>query len=115
MRKERPTVADFISPDELHQRRQRGDAPVIVDVRGTEEYLAGHVPGALHIPADDLPNRLEDIPRDRTVVTYCSMRHRGQSRSERAAALLRERGYDVQVLEGGLPAHEATGLPVERG
>ena len=42
------------------------------------------------------------------------MRHRGDSRSERAAALLRESGYDARALEGGLPAWEAAGFPVER-
>jgi phage shock protein E len=42
------------------------------------------------------------------------MRHRGSSRSERAAALLRESGYDASALEGGFPAWEAAGYPVER-
>ncbi len=43
------------------------------------------------------------------------MRHRGSSRSERTAALLRESGYDAQALDGGFPAWEAAGYPVERG
>jgi rhodanese-related sulfurtransferase len=42
------------------------------------------------------------------------MRHRGDSRSERAAALLRESGHDARALEGGFPAWEAAGFPVER-
>ena len=42
------------------------------------------------------------------------MRHRGGARSERAAALLRESGYDAQALDGGFPAWEAGGHPVER-
>jgi rhodanese-related sulfurtransferase len=41
------------------------------------------------------------------------MRHRGQSRSERAAALLRESGYQAQALDGGFPAWEKAGYPVE--
>ena len=42
------------------------------------------------------------------------MRHRGESRSDRTAALLRESGYEAQALDGGFPAWEAAGLPVER-
>ena len=41
------------------------------------------------------------------------MRHRGSSRSEQAAALLRESGYDAQALDGGFPAWNEAGLPVE--
>jgi rhodanese-related sulfurtransferase len=43
------------------------------------------------------------------------MRHRGDSRSERAAALLRESGFEARALDGGVPAWEAAGLPVELG
>lgn len=43
------------------------------------------------------------------------MRHRGNSRSERATALLRGSGYDAKALEGGFPAWEAAGYPVEKG
>jgi len=43
------------------------------------------------------------------------MRHRGSSRSERAATLLRASGYDARALDGGFPAWEAAGYPVERG
>jgi rhodanese-related sulfurtransferase len=39
-------------------------------VRGADEYAAGHIPGALHIPGDELPRRRGEIPRDRPVVTY---------------------------------------------
>jgi rhodanese-related sulfurtransferase len=43
------------------------------------------------------------------------MRHRGDSRSERTAALLRESGYHARALDGGFPAWQAAGLPVEQG
>lgn len=43
------------------------------------------------------------------------MRHRGRSRSERVAALLRESGYDAQALDGGFPAWEAAGYTIEKG
>ena len=61
---------DLISPAELHERRQTADPPTVIDVRGPEEYAEGHLPGALHIPADQLANNLDAIRRDRPVVTY---------------------------------------------
>ena len=44
--------------------------PTVIDVRGDEEYAAGHIPGARHIPGDRLAARLEELPRDRPVVIY---------------------------------------------
>ena len=107
-------MSDLIEPTAVRALQRSGDAPVIVDVRGVDEYASGHLPAARHIPASELAQRLDELPRERPVVTYCTMRHRGDSRSEHAAALLRERGYDARALDGGLPAWEAAGLPVER-
>ena len=61
---------DYISPQELHEQLGTPQAPVVIDVRGDEEYAAGHIPGARHIPGDGLSQRLDEIPRDRTVVAY---------------------------------------------
>lgn len=63
-------MSGLISPEELHRRKTLAQTPTIIDVRGAAEYAAGHVPGALHIPADELPRRLAEIPRERPVVTY---------------------------------------------
>jgi rhodanese-related sulfurtransferase len=63
-------VSELVSPEELHRRRTLPQAPTIIDVRGADEYAAGHIPGALHIPGDELPRRRGEIPRDRPVVTY---------------------------------------------
>ena len=61
---------DYISPNDLHRREHAASAPTVIDVRGPDEYGAGHVPGALNIPADQLRERLADIPTNRPVVTY---------------------------------------------
>jgi rhodanese-related sulfurtransferase len=44
--------------------------PTVIDVRSPDEYRAGHLPGALNIPADQLQEHLADVPTDRPVVTY---------------------------------------------
>lgn len=72
---------------------------VIVDVRSPEEFEHDHVQGAINIPLDSLPSRLSDLPRSATIVTACG---KGGGRSERAAELLRERGFRfVRSLCGG--------------
>ena len=103
----------YISVEKLHVLHST--QPVtIIDVRSDDEYRTGHIPGAIHLPADALSSRLDTIPSDRPVIAYCSMRHRGSSRSERVVTLLRESGYDAKALEGGIPAWESATYPVER-
>jgi rhodanese-related sulfurtransferase len=92
---------------------QAASTAVIVDVREPDEYAAGHVAGARNIPLDALGDHLNELTRDRMVVTYCFMSHRGASRGERAAALLATSGFDARALDGGYPGWKAAGLPVE--
>jgi rhodanese-related sulfurtransferase len=61
---------DLIRPEALHARQQAEQPVTIIDVRGDDEYAAGHIPGARHIPADEISQRLAEIPRGRPVVTY---------------------------------------------
>jgi rhodanese-related sulfurtransferase len=61
---------NYVSPEALRQLQQTGQTPTIIDVRGEEEYLNGHIPGALHIPADELPHRLAELPPDQPIITY---------------------------------------------
>ncbi len=63
-------MSDYVTPERLREQQLAGRAPTIVDVRGAEEYQAGHVPGARHVPLDELPRRLAELPRGRPVVTY---------------------------------------------
>ena len=65
-------------------------APFVIDVRQAAEYEAGHVPGAIHIGAGELPERLEELPRDRPIATVCASGYR----SSVAASMLRARGFD---------------------
>lgn len=97
-------VCDLMTPEQIQSASPQ---PLIIDVRSAKEYAAGHLPGARNLPLDKLKKlaaRAEALPKDRTIVTYCNMHHPGQSRGERAAALLAERGYTAAALAGGYSA-----------
>lgn len=84
---------------------------VVVDVREWDEWAAGHLPGARHLPLGTLRERLDEIPADRPVVVYCQ----SGNRSTTAASLLQAYGRrPVFGLAGGLTAWREAGLPVER-
>jgi rhodanese-related sulfurtransferase len=59
-----------VTRDEFLRRLEAGDITV-VDVRPSEEYAAGHIPGAMSLPLDELAERLADLPHDTTIVAYC--------------------------------------------
>lgn len=71
-------------------QRIRANGLVIVDVRGRSEYAKQHISGALNIPVGHIPRRLNEIPRDCTVITQCATGYRSQI----AASLLRSYGYN---------------------
>ena len=108
-------MEELIEPQAVRRKQEAGEPFVLLDVRGTDEYAAGHIPGARRLSADELERCLDELSPSTPVVTYCSMRHKGASRSERAAALLRERGYNARALDGGLPAWQAIGGAVDTG
>jgi rhodanese-related sulfurtransferase len=101
--------ANGVDHDELERLLATGEACVI-DVRPRQEFEHGHLAGAVSIPLDDLPGRLDDLPRDRLIVTYC----RGEYClfADEAVQLLRERGFRVARLEGGWPEWSAEGRPI---
>jgi predicted sulfurtransferase len=60
-----------ITPDEVRELLKKNQA-VLIDVRGESAYKAGHIKGALWIAANEIGDRAKDLPRDKTIVTYCS-------------------------------------------
>jgi rhodanese-related sulfurtransferase len=101
-----------VSLDEL-RRRVRAGAVTVIDVRPEEEYLAGHIPGAISIPVAQLKRRLAEIPKRREVIAYC----RGPYcvYSVEAVGILRDHGYRARRADEGLPEWRVAGLPVEQG
>lgn len=102
---------DVISRDQLLDRLDAGDV-VVLDVRPQVEFAAGHVAGAVNIPAEDLAEHLRLLPDGKQVVAYC----RGPFcvLSVDAVRLLRDAGRPAVLLEDGYPEWAGAGLPVER-
>jgi glyoxylase-like metal-dependent hydrolase (beta-lactamase superfamily II)/rhodanese-related sulfurtransferase len=90
----------------LDELQARPSNAAVVDVREPEEFVSGHVPGAVNLPQADLANRLDEVPRDRPVFVICQ----GGFRSLRAAQFLRQCGFsDVASVKGGTEAWRAAG------
>ena len=109
------TAKDTLEPvpaRELLERVRKG-LVMVLDVRPSEEFAAGHVPGAVNIPIDELEKRLRELPKRKEIVAYC----RGPYclMSYDAVALLRKKGLRSRRLEDGMPEWRVAGLPVERG
>jgi rhodanese-related sulfurtransferase/predicted transcriptional regulator len=91
---------DAIGREELVERLRRGDV-VLVDVRPSQEFEAGHIDGARSIPLKELEDRLAELPGDREVVAYC----RGPfcAYAHDAVRRLRAAGREARRLEEGWP------------
>jgi rhodanese-related sulfurtransferase len=100
-----------VQSDEL-LRRVRNGAVTVLDVRPSEEYRAGHIPGALSVPVSELKKRLAELPKDREVVAYC----RGPYcvMAIEAVELLRKKGFNAHRLEQGVVDWRARGWRIER-
>ncbi len=108
------TVKDELEPlprEELLARAREGLVTVI-DVRPTEEYAAGHVPGAINIPLGELEQRLDELAANQEIVAYCRGPHCVLAFD--AVARLREQGYQARRLQDGYPEWKSAGLPVEQ-
>ena len=100
-----------ISVDRLAQTLREGTI-VLLDVRSSAEWAAGHIPGAQHIPLGYLPDQLMSLSTSRPVIVHCQ----AGARSAIAASLLRAHGFpQVITLAGGFNEWQAAGQPVHHG
>lgn len=102
-----------LTQEELWQRLESKDRLVVLDVRPHEEYAAGHIPGAISIPLNELKKRVKELPKNKQIVAYC----RGPlcALAPEAARYLKTKGYRVKRLAEGAPDWEAAGMPLDRG
>lgn len=115
-----PARRTYLGPDdtlavdtaELLRRMESGDV-VVLDVRPAAEYDGGHLPGAVHIPLDELEQRLAELPRDREIVAYC----RGQYcvLAHDAVRVLSGHGFTARRAADGVLEWRVAGVPVETG
>ena len=105
-------MEDVDQPPDLTVQDLDPAAPVppghaVLDVREQDEWDAGHIAGATHIPLGELPSRLDELP-DEDLLVVC----RSGGRSMRASAWLNHTGFTARNLTGGLRAWTAAGLPL---
>jgi rhodanese-related sulfurtransferase len=103
-----------ITVAELRQLLDSGAEPLIVDVRspGAAALEFQRIPGALHVPLDQVGKHVKDLPRDRDVILYCTCPN--EASAAQAAKLLKDHGFTrVRPLHGGLDAWIEAGYDVE--
>ncbi len=101
-----------ITVEEAIEMLKAGDA-VLLDVRTPEEYYEEHVAGAKWIPLDELPERLEELDRERAILAcFC----RSGMRSSMACEILKEHGFSrLYNVRGGITAWKKAGLKTVSG
>jgi rhodanese-related sulfurtransferase len=111
-----------IEPAKARQAIEAGEA-FVLDLTSPllGSAVKSRIPGALWIsPRDvldrnrraaDLVKKLPELPRDKTIIAYCTCPT--EEASARLAKVLRRQGYDAWTLQGGLPAWRAAGFPME--
>lgn len=78
------------------------ERPLLVDVRGPEEFAAGFIPGAVNVPVDNLRSTVSSLPRDRPLAVYCQVGQRGYL----ATRILMQHGFSVVNIGGGYKTYQ---------
>ena len=104
---------EFIAQQQVKKLIDIGEDVVFIDLRSTEEFGKGHLPGAKSIPVEALRERWKEIPTAGRVVLYCACPP-GQKDEMYAFTLLRQEKYrNITFLEAGFAEWAKHGLPVE--
>jgi len=107
---------ETVTVDAARSAQRRGAA--LIDARPREDYLSGHIDGAISVPFASRQSERDrlrsELPRTRRLIVYCEG---GDCRAagDLSVWLLAEGWRDVRVLEGGYPVWEAAGFPVRTG
>ena len=100
---------EMISPSDVKKYLHQEDV-LIIDLRDYDEYVSGHIEGAIHLPYDKLQDQ-GMFPMDMVLLLYCD---RGAA-SLSAARELSQQGYQVKTLAGGMRAYRSFNILTERG
>lgn len=90
----------IITPEELQKKLEQGESLELVDVREAEEVAEGMIPGAKHIPMNEIPATLDYFDKNKEYIFIC----RSSRRSENVCYFLQEKGYKVRNMIGGMLA-----------
>ena len=94
-----PVQEQTVTPEQVSERIARGEEVVLIDVREPYEWNVGHIESAQHIPMQQIPRRLDEIPREAEVIMIC----RSGSRSAQVQHYLQQQGFtNVKNLVGGM-------------
>ncbi|WP_107772859.1 ArsR/SmtB family transcription factor [Nocardioides sediminis] len=107
-----PEDTRAVDTDELMRRLADGDA-VVLDVRPEPEYAAGHLPGAIHIPLEELAARIGELPRNHEIVAYCRGHYCVLAHD--AVRLLNAEGLAASRAVDGVLEWRLAGVPIEAG
>lgn len=91
-----------MTSDELIQLLDANEDLNIIDVREEQEIAYGMIPGAIHIPLGEIPERINELDQSKEYIMVCQ----GGVRSERAAEYLEAQGFQVVNLEGGMAYYD---------
>ena len=101
----------LITPLPVQQLRQRSNIGCLIDVRSSDEWKKGHIPGAIHIFLPELSTKISSLDKTKPVTTYCATGYRASI----AASLLKAAGFDhVEIVPGSWTAWRNAGYPEEK-
>lgn len=104
------TVVPELTPHEAQELLQTESPPLLLDVREPYEWRQMRIPGALHIPMNSVPARLDELPKERPIIVFCAH----GVRSFGVAHFLRQQGWEAFNLAGGITQWHIQGGEVEQ-
>jgi len=104
-------VLEPISASELHLKIHDDDI-IVIDVRPKEEFLNGHIPGAVSIPLAELNEKIKDLPAGKEIVAYC--RGKYCVLAAEASKMLNSEGFKTTILKDDVNSWRFAGLEVEK-
>jgi tRNA 2-thiocytidine biosynthesis protein TtcA len=102
------SASETVTPEEARRKLGSGESRAL-DVRSVEARSEGTVSGSIHVPADEVSSRLDELPDDQQLIVFSD---RGEESAE-VAAKLRDEGRDAVSLEGGMASWEEDRMPVQ--